>query len=99
MIKEFVAFLKEYKVVGLAIAFIMGAASNTLMKSLVDNIIMPLMEPLFVSGSWQTATLSFGSVSLNIGAFVADALYFVVMAFVVFMVAKKILKEESVSKK
>ena len=40
MIKEFMEFLKEYKVIGLAIAFIIGAAASALVKSLVDNVIL-----------------------------------------------------------
>ena len=39
LISEFKEFLYEYKVIGLAIAFIMGVAATSLIKSLVDNII------------------------------------------------------------
>ena len=49
MCKEFMDFLKEYKVIPLAVAFIMGAAATALVKSLVDNVIMPLITP-FVPG-------------------------------------------------
>ena len=38
MTEEFKKFLMEYKIVGLAVAFIMGAATNDLVKSLVANI-------------------------------------------------------------
>jgi len=34
--KEFKDFLKEYKVIGLAIAVIMGFAANTFVKSFVE---------------------------------------------------------------
>lgn len=43
--KEFMDFLNEYKIAGLAIAFIMGVAATSLVKSLVDNIIMPTVTP------------------------------------------------------
>ena len=49
MMKEFVGFLKEYKVVALAIAFIIGVAATALIKSLVDKIIMPIITP-FIPG-------------------------------------------------
>ncbi|MFA5724326.1 MAG: MscL family protein, partial [Candidatus Pacearchaeota archaeon] len=60
MIKEFFEFLKEYKVIGLAVAFIMGLAANQLIKSLVDNIIMPIITFLVPGGAWKTATFSMG---------------------------------------
>ncbi|MBS1267234.1 MAG: Large-conductance mechanosensitive channel [Candidatus Woesearchaeota archaeon] len=62
---EFLEFLKEYKVIGLAIAFIIGAAATALVKSLVDNIIMPLITPLIPGGNWKTAKLVLGPVSLG----------------------------------
>ena len=98
MFKEFVAFLKEYKIVSLAMAFIMGAASTSLVKSFVDNIIMAFINPLVASG-WREASLSFGPFMIKWGAFLAELINFVILALVVFIIAKKILKEEKVTKK
>lgn len=92
-------FLKEYKVIGLAIAFIIGAAANTLVKSLVDNVVMPLITPFIPGGTWQTATFELGPVVISWGAFLGDVIYFVIIAWVVFLVAKKVFKEDKVAKK
>jgi large conductance mechanosensitive channel len=99
IIQEFKEFLNEYKVVGLAVAFIMGAAVTALVKSLVDNIIMPFVNVILPEGGWQAATLSLGPVSLGIGPFLAELINFVIIAFVIFMIAKMVLKEEKVTKK
>jgi len=99
IIKEFLEFLKEYKVVGLAVAFIMGLAANQLIKSLVDNIIMPLITPFVAGGAWKTATFSMGPIVISWGAFLGDLIYFIIIAFVIFIIAKIVLKEEKVSKK
>jgi len=99
ILKEFMDFLKEYKVIGLAIAFVMGAAATTLIKSLVDNIIMPLITPFIPGGAWQTASVKFGPWVLGLGAFIGEVINFLIIAFVVFMIAKMILKEEKVAKK
>lgn len=96
---EFMDFLKEYKVIGLAVAFIIGAAANTLVKSLVDNVVMPIITPFIPGGAWQTATFKMGPIVISWGAFLGALIYFVIVAFVVFLVAKAILKEEKVSKK
>ena len=99
MLSEFMEFLKEYKVAALAIAFIMGAATTALIKSLVDNIIMPIITAFLPAGSWKTATFSLGPIVIVWGAFLGELINFVIIAFVVFMVAKKVMKEEKVSKK
>lgn len=96
MIKEFLAFLREYKIVGLAIAFVMGTASTALVKSMVDNLIMPLATP-FVP-DWKEAILNLGPFAIKWGAFTAELINFVILAFVVFIIAKKILKQEKVTK-
>ena len=99
IIQEFKEFLKEYKVMGLAVAFIMAAATTDLVKSLVNDIIMPFVNLVLPEGGWQTATLTLGPVALSIGAFIAAVINFVILAFVVFAIAKAVLKEEKVEKK
>ncbi|MDI9394197.1 MAG: MscL family protein [Euryarchaeota archaeon] len=91
--------LYEYKVIPLAIAMIMGIASTALIKSLVDNIIMPLITPFVPDGAWKTATLELGPIVLGWGAFLGELINFIIIAFVIFLIAKKILKEEKVTKK
>ncbi len=95
---EFKEFLNEYKVLPLAIAFIIGVAATALVKSLVDNIIMPLISPLLPAGDWQSAVLK-GPIPIAYGAFISAVINFVVIAFVVFMIAKTVFKEEKVAKK
>ncbi len=99
MIKDFLQFLKEYNVIALAIAFIIGVASTSLIKSLVDNIIMPVITPFIPGGAWREAVLTLGPIVLKWGAFLAEAINFVIIALVVFIIAKKVLKEEKVAKK
>ncbi|MBI4159505.1 MscL family protein [Candidatus Woesearchaeota archaeon] len=97
--KEFADFLKEYKVVGLAVAFIIGAASTSLVKSLVNNIIMPMITPFVPEGAWRTAKLTMGPFILGWGEFLSELINFLIIAAVVFIIAKAILKEQKVAKK
>lgn len=96
---EFKGFIREYKVMPLAIAFIIGVAATALVKSLVDNIIMPLVTPFIPNGAWESAKLVLGPFSFGLGAFTGAVINFVIIAFVVFMIAKYMFKEEKVSKK
>ncbi len=58
IMSEFKEFLEEYKVIGLAIAVIMGLAANALVQSLVKDIIMPIVY-IFHTG-WGMADLHAG---------------------------------------
>lgn len=91
--KDFWEFLHEYKVIGLAVAFIMGAATNDLVKSLVNNVVMPLVEPLIPGGTWETYKLVLGPFQIGLGPFLAALLNFLVIALVVFVLVKKIPKK------
>jgi large conductance mechanosensitive channel len=96
---EFSEFLREYKIICLAIAFIMGAAAIALVQSLVKDIVMPLITPFIPGGGWQTATLKIGPIVLSWGSFLGAFINFVIIALVVFFIAKRLLKEEKVTKK
>jgi large conductance mechanosensitive channel len=99
ILKEFKEFLKEYKVVGLAVAFIIGAAATAFVQAVVNNIIMPLITPFVPGGEWQTAKWMIGPFVFGWGAFLSALINFIIIAFVVFIIAKVILKEEKVTKK
>jgi large conductance mechanosensitive channel len=99
LMKEFKEFLDEYKVMGLAVAFIIGIAATALVQSLVNNIIMPIITPFIPGGAWQTATFTLGPIVLSWGAFLGAVINFIVIAFVVFLIAKYAFKETKVTKK
>jgi large-conductance mechanosensitive channel MscL len=44
MNREFIAFLKQYGVIGLAIAVIIGGKANAFVSALVDGILMPIVS-------------------------------------------------------
>ena len=92
ILKEFLEFLKEYKVVSLAIAFVMGSASTALINSLVKDVIMPIFTPLVSNDSWKEAVLHIGPVNIAYGSFIAELLNFLILALVIFLVAHKIFK-------
>jgi large conductance mechanosensitive channel len=99
ILKEFFEFIKEYKVVGLAVGIIIGLAATALVKSVVDNIIMPIVTAFIPGGAWREASLQIGSIVIKWGAFLGDLINFLIIAFVVFVIAKFVLREEKVAKK
>ncbi|MCQ8893878.1 MAG: MscL family protein [Methanolinea sp.] len=98
-LKEFMEFLSEYKIIGLAIAFVMGLAANQLVKSLVDNIVMPILTFFIPGGEWQTAKVALGPIVIRWGQFLSDLIYFIIVALIIFLIAKKLIGELMTAKK
>ena len=112
MLKEFRDFLIKGNVVDMAVGFIFGAAFATLIKSLVENIIMPPIglllgrvdfSQLFISLDGNSyATLAelekVGAPAIKLGVFANDAISFTILGFVMFMFIKSYnkLKKEDV---
>lgn len=99
MIKEFVSFLKQYGVVGLAIAVIIGGKLNELVTSFVNDLLMPLLlQPALQAANVDDIRkLSYNGILY--GKVAGAAIDFTIVALVVFLIAKFILKEETVTKK
>lgn len=99
MPKQFVAFLKEYGVVGLAIAVIIGGKLNDFVGALVNDLLMPLLfQPaLRAAGVDEVRELQIGGVFY--GKVLGAGLDFLVVASIVFVFAKLVLKEATVTKK
>lgn len=83
--KEFIAFIREQGVIGLAIGFILGGAVSTVVASLVNDIINPLLGLILGSVS-GLKTASFGILGAQImwGSFVSVLINFIVIAAVVY---------------
>ena len=99
MYKEFMTFLKQYGVIGLAIAVIIGGKANALVTALVDGILMPVVTFFIPGGAWRTAALDVGPVHLLWGPVVGASVDFLLVALLVFWFSKQVLREETVGKK
>jgi large conductance mechanosensitive channel len=82
---EFLDFIKKYKVLGLASAFIIGLAVNALILSLAQDIITPIIG-LFIPGFKNIQDIRLGV--FGIGNFIAAAINFIIIAFIVFLIIK-----------
>ena len=66
-LKELLQFLKEHKVVSLAVAFIMGEASTSLVSSFVKDILFPIAAPLTSVETSKEALFSIGLITISYG--------------------------------
>lgn len=87
-IKEFREFALKGNVVDLAIAVIIGAAFGTIVSSLVDDIITPLLltPALDAAGVKDLDKLAWGAVKY--GNFLAAIIKFLIIALVLFSIIK-----------
>ncbi len=98
MIKEFIEFLKQYGVVGLAIAVVIGGKANAMVTAFVDGVLMPVVGAMIPGGAWKTYTLDVGPIKFLLGPFLGAIIDFVIVAALVFAIAKTVLKQDKVAK-
>ncbi|MFH1200186.1 MAG: MscL family protein, partial [Candidatus Micrarchaeota archaeon] len=59
----------------------------------------PIIAVLVPGGEWRTATLNAGPVKFMVGDFAGAIIDFLIIAFVVFMIVKAIMKEDATAKR
>ena len=95
-LEEFVIFVREQGVVSLAIAFILGGAINKVVSSLVQDIIQPVIG-LFFGSTQGLKAWRLGPVMM--GNFAANTIDFLIIAWVVYFIFKKLVLERLDKKK
>ena len=94
MYAEFRAFLLKSNALALAIGVILGAALGTVVASLVNDIIMPVVSKLVGGFDFSTWVIDLDNgVVIRYGAFMSAVVTFVIVAFVVFMIARSFIND------
>lgn len=102
MLKEFKEFALRGNVVDMAVGIIIGAAFSTIVRSLVDDIIMPPMGVLTGGVDFSNMFIALdgrhyeslarakelGAPTINFGVFINNVISFMIVAFALFMVIK-----------
>jgi len=94
MIGEFNAFLLKHGIVALAVAVVIGGAVQKLVAAIVADLIMPIVGAFTPTGEWRTATVTVGAVKLGVGDFMGAILDFLIIALVVFVIVKALVRGE-----
>jgi len=88
---EFMDFIGKAGVLGLAVGFIMGTYIGKVVSALVQDIIMPIPGALIPGGDWRKAVLNLpigAGMNFAVGDFVGVIVDFLIVAVVVFLIAK-----------
>ncbi len=102
MLEDFKEFLKRGNVLDLAIGVVMGAAFGKIVTTMVDGMLMPIVG--MVTGGFNFSTeclnltggpiescaqaLADGKAVVQYGQFITDVVSFIIVAFVVFLIAR-----------
>ena len=90
MIKEFKDFIARGNVVDMAVGIIVGAAFTSIVKSLVDNLINPLLGIFIGKIDLSNLTWTVGEAQFKYGSFLNAVINFLIISFVVFLMVKAI---------
>jgi large conductance mechanosensitive channel len=88
---EFIGFIGKAGVIGLAVGFIMGTYIGKVVSALVQDIIMPIPGALLTGGDWRKAVFSIPigqGMNFAVGDFVGVIVDFLIVAVVVFFIAR-----------
>jgi len=103
--KGFLEFIRTQGVIGLAVGLVLGGAVGVLVKSLVDNVVMPPIGLLLGSAqglkglAWTMGTTNTGQPAvLQYGIFLNDFINFVVIALVIYLLVR-LLRVDQLDKK
>ncbi|HUG05094.1 MAG TPA: large conductance mechanosensitive channel protein MscL [Candidatus Limnocylindria bacterium] len=112
MFSEFKEWLVKANVLALALAFIVGVALAAVVNSLVKDILMPPVgkllggvdfNNLFINLSDESypslkAAQDAGAATINYGVFINTVITFIIVAFVVFLIARAMIPKPEPTK-
>ncbi len=87
-ISNFIKFIREQGVIGLAVGFILGGAVSKTVSSLVENVINPIIGIILGKVDLSDKILTVGEVSINYGSFISSLIDFLIIAAVVYFIFK-----------
>ena len=84
LLVDFRSFLMRGNLIELAVAFVMGLAFATVVNSLVNNLVMPIVSAIVGKPSFRDLTFTIHKSVFQYGSFITDVIQFVSIAAAVF---------------
>ena len=89
MLGEFKDFLFRGSIVELAVAFVIGLAFATVINSLVENLVMPIVAMIVGKPDFNSLAFTINDAVFRYGAFITDVIQFAAIAAAVFFFVVK----------
>jgi large conductance mechanosensitive channel len=93
--EDFKKFVMQGDLVAVAVAFIIGLAFKTVVDSMVNDIIMPIIGAIFGKPSFDDLTLGIGDGVIRYGAFINAIINFLIIAATLFVIVRAYEKLKS----
>lgn len=94
--QEFKSFLVKQNMLALALAVVVGTATNGVVQAIVDGFIMPIIGRITPGGGWMTWQFPLGpgpeANPILLGAFLGRMLNFLIVAMLAWQITKWIIK-------
>ena len=88
MLKDFKEFISKGSIIDLAIGLVIGASFTAIVKSLVDDIFMPIIGIMLGGVHIEGLAFTVGEASINYGNFLMSIITFFLIALVLFFVIR-----------
>lgn len=85
MLKEFKEFATRGNIVDLAVGVVIGGAFQSIITSLVSDIIMPAVSIITGKVDFSDMVFTVGSASIKYGNFITAVVNFLIIAFSIFL--------------
>ena len=89
---DFKAFILKQNILALAIAFVVGAATNELVQALVADFIMPIVVVMVPGDEWREAAWEVGPFRFLVGHFVWALINFLIIGLVAWRLSRVFIK-------
>ncbi|HIS87753.1 MAG TPA: large-conductance mechanosensitive channel protein MscL [Candidatus Caccenecus avistercoris] len=98
-IEEFKKFIARGNVIDLAVGVIIGGAFSSIVTSLVDNILTPILGLVLGGVDFSSLSITFRDTKIEYGAFIQSIIDFLIIAICIFTIVKIINKIIHIKKK
>lgn len=85
---DFKKFIMQGDLVSVAVAFILGLAFKTLVDSLVNDVLMPVVGIAVGKTSFDALTITINDAVIRYGAFIGEMINFVIVGATLFVIVK-----------
>jgi large conductance mechanosensitive channel len=102
VVGEFREFLLKQNALALAVGVVIGAAIGKIVTSLVGDVLMPVISLALPQGDWRASKIILSQSvgpdgkevvnAINYGTFIGTIIDFVIVAFVVFLIVRRLIK-------
>ena len=88
---DLVTIFSTFNIIGSAIGISIGTASNEVIKTLTDGVVMPLLSIFVKRGDLEKYVLRIGKIEFRLGELLGNFIYFLLVVLTIVVILKYVL--------